>query len=135
MKKTIFFVMIGIIVLAIILVISFICFVPKCGEFSVKDYEDEIAYGRKSNEIYGSIDNRFEAFIVGVQEIHECFPMSKKDYLYGIGANRELYYDQQSDTWLLRLSFEDGEDFVVIGGVHCCIMTSTGEILSCWREV
>lgn len=129
MKRILIICCMSLLFFVILFSVSVAWFVPEDGIFYVQDYESGLEVGFKPEGNWGRIDNRYKAYFVGIQTIHDCFPETIRYYFYGIGAERELYFDEQSDMWLLIVSFADEN---MLDGGYGCIMTSSGDIVSCW---
>ena len=142
-QKQIKFITVSVACIVLTLLISFAVFyivniTPHYkGGYTIKDYDFEIIEFGSDNK-YEAIENYWDAYLIAKKEISERFPdgiFNKNRFNFSnLSENRcDVYYDTQSDTWLVCAYPQSLSKYIVtFGGAYYCIVSSNGEVLACW---
>lgn len=107
------------------------------GSYSIKDYESQIIQFGSDNK-YESVENYRDAYSIAKKEISARFPSgifhkTRFDFSAPSENRCDVYYDEQSDTWLVYAYPKAlNDDIVIFGGAYYCIVSSDGTVLACW---
>ena len=131
--------------IVLILLMSFVIFrivhiTPNFnGSYSIKNYESQIIEFASDNK-YESVENYRDAYSIAKKEISARFPAgifhkTRFDFSAPSESRCDVYYDEQSDTWLVyAYPKELNDDIIIFGGAYYCIVSSNGTVLACWGE-
>ena len=105
------------------------------GAYSIADYEYGIEIGSYEYEKkYDDVEHYWNAYSIAKTEISERFPNGSFSP-FDIEYKREIYYDSQSDTWLVYVYPESlNKNIMILDGGYCCIVSSDGTVIACWRD-
>lgn len=98
------------------------------GAYCLKDYEEYLRFGYESEKQYGEVHNIYDACWIATDAVAEKLPESRLSIL-STEYRRQVYYDGESNTWFVYFSLYDPK---VLGGEYGCIISSSGEVISCW---